>query len=98
MDATDIATGKFVVLKKASKSKNPLETEMLHYFSSGQLASDQRNHCVPIIRVLEVPQEEDLIIIVMPLLRQYDNPWFDNIGEAVECIRQLFEVRLPSPP
>ena len=32
--------------------------------------------------------------MVMPLLRPYDDPNFDTIGEAVECFRQLFEVVL----
>jgi len=91
MDATQISDGQFVVLKKTSKSRNPSETDILHWFSSGSAANDPRNHVVPILQVLDVPHEEDLIIIVMPLLRKYDNPWFDTVGEALECIRQLFE-------
>ena len=29
----------------------------------------------------------------MPFLRSFDKPIFDTFGEAIECIRQLFEVR-----
>jgi hypothetical protein len=44
--------------------------------------------------VLPVPDEEDMAIIVMPLLRDYTYPPFGTFGEAVECVRQLFEVCL----
>jgi hypothetical protein len=52
------------------------------------------NHCVPVYDVLPVPDEEDRVIIVMPLLQEYLRPPFRTIGEAVECFRQLFEVGL----
>lgn len=56
------------------------------------------NHCVPVYDVLSVPDEEDRVIIVMPLLQEYLRPPFGTIGEAVECFRQLFEVGLQSFP
>jgi len=93
MDAVRVSDGKFVALKKASKSRNPDEVHILKLFSSEPSANEPANHCVPMLDVLDVPNEENLIIIVMPLLRRHNNPWFSNIGEAVECIRQLFEVR-----
>jgi hypothetical protein len=92
MDAVQISDNKFVVLKRTSRAKNPFETEILNQFSSGALADDGKNHCVPVLRVLDVPQEEDTIIIVMPLLRKYNDPGFETIREGVDCIRQLFEV------
>jgi hypothetical protein len=52
------------------------------------------NHCVPILDVLAVPDEER-DIIVMPLLRRYSNPPFETFGEVVDCLRQLFEVLDP---
>ena len=52
------------------------------------------NHCVPVYDILPIPDEEDRIIIVMPLLKDYLRPAFETIGEAVECFQQLFEVGL----
>lgn len=52
------------------------------------------NHCVPVYDTLPVPEEEDRVIIVMPLLQDYLRPPFNTIGEAVECFRQLLEVGL----
>ena len=79
-------------LKRVSRSRHPYEAEIADFFSSDPLATDPRNHCVPILQILAVPDDADLIVIVMPLLRVYDSPRFDTIGEAVECIRQFFEV------
>jgi hypothetical protein len=92
MDAIRISDGKAVGLKKVSKSRHPYEEEIIRFFSSDPLAKDPRNHCVPAFEILSVPDDRDLIIIVMPLLREYDSPRFDTYGEAVECIRQLLEV------
>lgn len=35
---------------------------------------------------------DDRVILVMPLLRWYDDPPFQTIGEAVDLFSQLFEV------
>ncbi|KAJ7625462.1 hypothetical protein B0H17DRAFT_1164387 [Mycena rosella] len=52
---------------------------------------DPRNYCVPIFEVLEVPDDEDFTILVMPLLRKYYQPRFDTVGEAVDFFGQIFE-------
>ena len=93
MDAIRISDGKAVGLKKVSKSRHPYEAEIGQFFSSDPLAKDPRNHCIPTLEILSVPDDADLLIIVMPLLRQYASPPFDTFGETMECIRQLLEVR-----
>jgi hypothetical protein len=75
-----------------SKSIHPYEADIGTYLTSGALASDPANHCVPIIEVLNVPDVEDRIILVMPLLRNYNKPNFQTIGEAVDFFTQTFEV------
>jgi hypothetical protein len=32
------------------------------------------------------------VIIIMPLLRDSVDPYFDTVGEVVDCIHRLFEV------
>lgn len=92
IDAVKIAGGSRVALKRIKKSSNPNEKDILHYFGTGFLASDSRNHCVPVLDTLYPPNDKNWVIIVMPLLRDYDSPRFDTVGEVVECFRQLFEV------
>jgi serine/threonine protein kinase len=48
---------------------------------------------VPILDVLHPPGEDDIMLIVMPLLRSLDSPPFDTVGEAVDFFTQIFEVR-----
>jgi hypothetical protein len=91
LDATRISDGEFVMLKSIRRNDHPFEVEIARYLMSEPLRLDPMNHCVPILDVLAVPEEER-DIIVMPLLRRYSDPPFQTFGEAVECIRQLFEV------
>jgi hypothetical protein len=92
MDATRISDGKLVMLKRILKSVHPFEIEIAQFLSANSLASDPRNHCVPVFDVLQVPDNDDMVLLVMPFFRPYDKPRFDTFGEAVECFRQLFEV------
>ena len=41
---------------------------------------------------LQPPDDEDMLILVMPLLRWYDDPRFDTLGEAVHFFDQIFKV------
>jgi hypothetical protein len=92
MDAIRISDNTAVCLKTVSSSKHPSEVEIGQYFSSDPISKDPQNHCVPILEVLSVPDDTDMSIIVMPLLREFQNPRFDTFGEAIECIRQYLEV------
>jgi len=92
LDATRLSDGQFVTLKIVKQMVHPHEIEIGQFFSFEPMRSDPSNHCVPIYDVLRVPTDSNRVIIVMPLLREYTSPPFSSIGEAVECIRQLFEV------
>ncbi|KAG2101353.1 uncharacterized protein F5147DRAFT_581638 [Suillus discolor] len=91
IDATRLSDGLYVCLKVVEKSVFPHEADIGLYFMSDKLASDPKNHCVPIFEVLSVPDEDDKQIIVMPLLLNFVRLRFDTFGEVVECLRQLFE-------
>jgi hypothetical protein len=41
-----------------------------------------------------VPDEEDKILLVLPLLREWDEPNFETVGEGVEFFRQILEERV----
>jgi len=64
------------------------------YLTSGKLGGedDGGNHTIPVIEVLEVDDNRNLCIIVTPLMRACDDPWFENMGEAVDFIGQALEV------
>ncbi|KAJ2986092.1 hypothetical protein NUW54_g9905 [Trametes sanguinea] len=91
MDATSIQDGAIVVLKKNRTSAHPYEITIGRFFSNESMPWDPRNHCVPIYDVLDVPGDDDVKLLVMPLLYKFFAPPFLTVGEAVECCRQIIE-------
>ncbi|EIN06250.1 hypothetical protein PUNSTDRAFT_127605 [Punctularia strigosozonata HHB-11173 SS5] len=89
-DAVRVSDGTPVALKRFRPTVNPQEEDIIIMLNSEPFVSDPRNHCVPIYEIMEVPGE-DLRLIVMPLLREYEDPKWDTIGEVVSCIQQIFE-------
>lgn len=47
---------------------------------------------MPIYEVLDVPGDNDRQIIVMPMLRRYDDPPFESVADVVDFFRQTIEV------
>jgi len=90
MDATRKKDGAFVTLKRVECDIHPYEKDIIDLFQSDDLASDPKNHCVRVLEFLEVKESND-IIIVMPLLRDFDSPKFETVGELIGCLQQLFE-------
>ena len=80
-------------MKRISREVHPYEAEIGELFSSGPFKSHPRNHCVPLLEVLDVPDEEDKQLLVMPLLRLFDDPRFETVGELLGFLYQFFEVR-----
>jgi hypothetical protein len=60
--------------------------------STKKLRADPRNHCVPIIEVIDDPDEDLLSYMVMPFLRIADSPPFQYVKEIVDFVDQILEV------
>ncbi len=93
MDAVRVKDDRVVMIKSYSNSIHPLESVIAQHLSSPPLSEDSRNHCCPILEVLEDPFDTDLRLLVMPILRKFNDPKFATVGEAVEFFRQSFQVR-----
>lgn len=91
IDARRLRDGADVCLKKIKTKIFPFEHGLSTLLGSGPLSEDPQNHSVPILESLQVPDDESLVIIVMPLLREYCQPRFDTFGEAVDFFSQIFE-------
>ncbi|RPD53218.1 hypothetical protein L227DRAFT_405511 [Lentinus tigrinus ALCF2SS1-6] len=91
LDAVRSKDGQIVVIKHDSKSVHPYESDIGLFFSSPPLANDPRNHCCPVLEDMDDPYDPDRRLMVMPLLRTYNDPKFATVGEAVEFFRQIFE-------
>lgn len=95
LDATRIADGTQVMLKKLTTRDEPYEAFFGRLFSSEEHASHPSNHCVPIYDAFPIPEDEGIVLIAMPRLEDW---WkslykFETVGEVVEFCRQIFEVR-----
>ena len=91
-DATRISDNSYVALKLVKVSVHPNEKAITEHFSSKPLSDDPKNHCIPLIESLVIPDDTDKIILVLPLLREWDLPRFETVGEGVDFFKQLFEV------
>ncbi|TFK37971.1 kinase-like domain-containing protein, partial [Crucibulum laeve] len=90
-DAIRVSDGSLVMIKRLQLPHFRGEVEAGRFFSTEPLASDPRNHCIPFLDVLEIPDQDNAVLIVMPLLQDFGIPPFETIGEVVDFFGQLFE-------
>ncbi|KIM39257.1 hypothetical protein M413DRAFT_447205 [Hebeloma cylindrosporum] len=96
LDGTRISDNVKVVFKPVATSQAELPIAML--LSSQKMRADPRNCAAPILDVVLIPGNDDLALMVMPMLRDiYDIP-FRRVGEIVEmaehflyCLQFLHE-------
>lgn len=84
------------MLKQVKKRWYPEEVSLHQYLLSEPLRSDPRNHTVPLLDVLDVPDEEDVTILVLPLFRECCEPAWLTAGEVIAFITQILEVSVKS--
>jgi len=68
------------------------ELEITKFLSSPGLMRESQ--CVPLLEILELPKSPEQKLLVMPLLRPFDNPRFQTFGEFVSFFAQICDVRL----
>ena len=71
------------------------EIEISQMLSSNGRLEDPMNHCVPIYDFIQGSPNDTYDFLVMPLLREFDDPPFYAVEEVVDFVRQTLEVRLP---
>ncbi|KAF8471469.1 kinase-like domain-containing protein [Russula ochroleuca] len=75
------------MLKKLLEDEGPHELQLNRLFSSEPLASNPRNHCAPLLDVIQLPNDPP--IMVHSQLRTYYNPPFHTYGEFVTFFQQI---------
>ncbi|KAF9782709.1 kinase-like domain-containing protein [Thelephora terrestris] len=81
--------GKCVCIKPVGR--NDEESRIAQMLSTKELRSDPRNHCVPIIEIIDDPEDDTTSYMVMPLLRVADSPPFQYVKEIVDFVDQVLE-------
>jgi len=94
MDAVRIEDGRQVMLKKVLPEEGPHELLITQLFSSPGLKGNPKNHCVPLLDVVDLShiRPDGRKLMVMPLLRPFKNPPFQTYGEFVAFFMQICEV------
>ena len=93
IDATRVADGRVVMLKRIEKNEfvSGTETEIAYYVSLLALQDDPDNHCVCILEVLRKLGDDSFEVLVMPLLRPFDSPRIETVGEGVDFFLQAIK-------
>ena len=91
MDATR-NDGMRVMLKRVHVRGGQQGLKIAQMFSSPEVRGDPRNHCIPLLEILELPDTLDQKVIVMPFLRPFNDPCFRTYGEFVAFFTQICEV------
>jgi serine/threonine protein kinase len=89
MDALRSQDNLPVMLKRVLPEEGPYELSISRRFSSVELVGDRRNHCVPLLDVIELDGHR---LMVFPLLRPFNRPRFQTFGEFVAFFTQICEV------
>lgn len=76
--------------------RNDEESRIAQMLSTKELRADPRNHCVPIIEVIDDPEDNLVSYVVMPLLRNADSPPFQYVKEITDFVDQILEVGSPT--
>jgi hypothetical protein len=84
MDATRLHDHKRVTLKPKERSHEP---DIM--FSPEEVERNPRNHCVPLLEIIEIPDSGQRIM-VLPYLQHLGD--FQTFAEFVEFFTQICEV------
>ena len=72
--------------------RNDKESRIAQMLSTTELREDPRNHSVPIIEVIDDPDNDSISYMVMPLLRNASDPPFQFVKEIIDFVNQVLEV------
>ena len=92
MDAVRLQDDVPVMFKKVLPEEGPHELTITRKFSSPEFAEDPRNHCVPLLDVVELETPGSPKLMVFPLLRPFNRLRFQTFGEFVAFFAQICQV------
>lgn len=88
MDAIRTSDGKRVMMKRTRPSSP--ESEIVRFLAS--FSEDPSNHSVPVLDIFTDDEDANVEYIVMPLLREFHDPPFTTVSEAVDFMKQTLTV------
>ena len=98
MDATRVRDNLQVMLKALRPAEEPHELRINKFFSRPELRAIPSNHCAPLLEVIELQRPEPQTIMVFPLLRPFNEPQMQTVGEFLAFFTQICQVRPKALP
>lgn len=92
IDATRMSDGKMVYIKRIKAGNREASIALSLY--TERLRSNPMNHTVPILDTFADPGSPGDSFMVMPFLREPDDPPLERVGEVVDYVDQVLEVML----
>jgi hypothetical protein len=92
MDAIRDSDNMQVAFKRIDLDRYSHEMEIAKFLCSDQLATDPRNHCAPLLDVIDVPDSPRENVLVYQWYLPVNCPPFETIGDSLEFFRQVLEV------
>lgn len=86
-----MSDNKLVYIKRVRSGDQELSIASL--LSSDRFSLDSRNHSVPILDVFVDDEDPGMSYMVMPFLRYFNSPDFQTVGEIIDFVDQILEVR-----
>ena len=71
------------------------ELRIARFLSQPELQAQAGNHAVPVLDVFQDKLIPGQSLVVMPLLRKFDDPPFKFVSEVMDFVDQMLEVRMP---
>ena len=90
VDATHKESGKMVYIKEVKTDSE--EYRIAQLLTQEDWIDDPRNHCVPIVKLFEDHNNDQVSYIVMPFLRPANDPVFEFVKEIIDFVDQILEV------
>ena len=90
IDARRVSDGKLVCIKRIRTESR--EGEIAALFSTEDMRRDPRNHCIPVLEILQDDEFPEISYLVMPFCRSMDNPPFNLVDDVLDFADQVLEV------
>jgi len=91
MDAIRDCDGMQVILKRIPVKIHRREIDIGRFVAREEFATDPRNHCSPLLDVIDIPDAPEEKILVFQWYLPANLPDFETVGESIEFFRQVLE-------
>lgn len=90
IDATRLSDGLTVAIKQVKAGSEEISINKL--LSTEERLKDPQNHAVPLLDSFTDDKDSNVAFLVMPLLRNFDDPPFSAVQEVIDFVRQTLQV------